>query len=380
MIFIQYNDYIGSLKTLRDARILGWKVCFYGLGKVGRTCSKITEYLDIYPDYYCDRNKDVLDNYNINYESKITYEELLSSNQDILVILMIGIKNVYEVKETLVSNTKLHIVTYPELLQNDEIITKYFGIKKPLIHYTKKVTDQIFQHKEFKGGRIAVYTCITNGYDLLREPTCIDEFCDYYFITDNNEHPRKDTVYKYLDIKDIVPKGISSPKDQNRYCKMHGYSIFSDYKYSVYVDGSLQIIGKISELIAAIGKYGVGFHSHPYAEDPYVEMLHLSLIERVLVNEARPVAQKFAEEGFPREYGSVEGGLIVCDNSNPVAREILNNWYENYMRFQAKRDQIYLPYTLFKMGISVEDVNTFKCNLRSNGITKMVTIHTGYQR
>ena len=157
---------------------------------------------------------------------------------------------------------------------------------------------------------------------------------------------------------------------------MHGYSIFDEYDYSIYLDGNLQIIGPLSDLIRSLGRYGLGFHSHPYAQDPYMEALSLSIRQKIDKKDAIETLRIFVDNGFPRHYGSVEGGLIVCDNRNQMARKILDSWFHEYMNGKAKRDQLYLPYVLYKMGIDVEDVHPFHCDLRENGRVRMAqTVH-----
>lgn len=201
-------------------------------------------------------------------------------------------------------------------------------------------------------------------------------------MTDDLDYYQKNekTAYRVINIDSVIPYNGLTDKEKNRYCKTHGFSIFREYSYSIYVDGSLSIVGRVSELIHKIGKYGLAFYSHPYAKDPYMEALSQTLCSRITRDEANSTINNFALAGLPRRCGCVEGGVVIVDNRNRKAKDILDSWFKEYMKGEAKRDQLYLPYVLYKKQIDIRDLNTIHDNLRYNGYFRMERFHNGYQK
>lgn len=372
------------MKLIEEARSKKWKICSYGLGVWGQgTGKKLLEWLELEPDYYCDRNSDVLGNYPVSIEKKIYISDLLQYKEEMLVFIFLGTEYIQSAQQELQKNSHLHLLSWQQLVREDELIKKYFGIDG-LMHHQKKDDQKYCQvgRKLKPTDRIAIYTCITNNYDQLNEPLFIEENCDYYFITDKEGKQRvtESSVYKVIDIDDVTPGELASPKDKNRYCKSHGYEIFKDYKYSIYLDGNIQIVQPIVSLLELMGEVGVASHKHPYADDLYEEAMSLSLRERIAKEEADKTIKWFYDSGMPRFYGMVEGGVILCDNHNSTAKELLDKWFDNYNNGAAKRDQMYIAFSLWEMGIPIEAVRVLPGNWRTNGYFKIMSKHSGYQR
>lgn len=373
---------MSKMELLDRAKSEKWKICVYGLGTYGKTCSKeFLSYLEVLPDYYCDKNSNALKNFLVEDDKKIDVEKLKSFEKDILVFLFLSSKYENIVYKELEVNKKLHVINWADihsLLNQDQILKKYFHIADFINIHNKKEKNIQNISKE-KNKRIAIYTCITNNYDTLNKPMVIEDNCDYFLITDLPEDVKieNDEYYKRIPIANVVPKHISSPKDQNRFCKSHGYCIFPQYEYSIYLDGCLQIINPISNFIDRVGAMGIALYKHPFTNDAYVEAFSLSVRARIDKEEAQTTMQKFAEEGFERNYGMAECGVIVCKHDNCLAQMILNNWYNNYENNLIKRDQIYFAYTLWKMGISIDKVCKLPGNIRTSGYFSIVASHSG---
>ena len=125
------------MKVLEDARRQQWKICSYGLGEMGKgKARKLLEWLDINPDYYCDKNSEVLKNYPIADDKKIYLETLLKVKEEILVFVFLRKEYSEDAKRELEANKFLHVVTWKQLI-SDELVKQYFGIGT-LIQYQKK--------------------------------------------------------------------------------------------------------------------------------------------------------------------------------------------------------------------------------------------------
>ena len=308
----------------------GWKSCIYGLGRYGKNLGVyVLEILGLYVDYVTDRDEVALAKVDLANEKKISVEELLSLNEDCYVLVCCALKHQFQIANLLSNNKRLHFDFIHNVIKIDSVINKYYGVEIKAIIKPK----------------IAVFTCVTGGYDNILEPKYISTLCDYYVISDV---PVVDSVYRFIPIADVVPEEIKNPKDQNRYCKMHGYKIFNNYRASIYVDGSIEIIGDNSTYMNNIGYSGLAMLKHPWRDCIYEEGIIVASAERTNKEGTIEQMRCYANEGMPRHYGLFECGVIVCDHETKMAQEILEKWYEEYMKMRL-RDQYALPYILWKM-------------------------------
>lgn len=365
-------------EKIEFARENNWKICIYGLGQIGSGfCNELIDIFGIEVNYYCDRNTDVLETFGVDRNKKVTVNELRMSDENILIFLLLGEQSIASAIEEFKGLSNFCIITWQELMADKEVVESFWGfdITCEYRHIPKRIPRM--QNK-----KIAVFTCITNGYDKLSAPQLVEDNCDYFFITDlpDDEKVENEEFYTRLNISEIIPIGSEyTPKGKNRYCKSHGYDIFKEYKYSIYVDGNIMIVGKISELINKIGNFGVAFHRLSYTNDVFAHAMSLAIRNRIRKEDAIVEMKKIAKEGFPFDYGVPECSVIVCDNTNIIAHRILDSWFVRYNQGQAKRDQLYLPYILWKMKISVDEVCTLPGNWRNNGYFEIVGMHSGLQ-
>lgn len=199
--------------------------------------------------------------------------------------------------------------------------------------------------------RIAVYTCVTGKYDRFREPLVTEDCCDYYYISDDELIELEKC--KWLDVDMIVPDTNMTPKDKNRYCKMHPYKIFSEYDYSIYLDGSIQIVKPISHYINRIGELGLAMHRHRVCDCVYSEGIFLTWLGVVEKEALVKDIKRYMVAGVPRHYGLFECGMIVTDLNNHRALKLYNDWYEEYKK-GVKRDQQALIFALWKKGLACD--------------------------
>ena len=83
--------------------------------------------------------------------------------------------------------------------------------------------------------RKVIYTCITDGYDSLKEPIVKTEGWDYICFTDSDLNYTGDT-WK------IVKIGLTDDKIRHqRKKKIYNEYIFDNYDLSVWCDGSMYI-------------------------------------------------------------------------------------------------------------------------------------------
>ncbi len=376
-------------RIIEKAKAEKIRIVVYGLGTYWRQIgSEVMERMNIHPNYYCDKEKTVLESFKSPLHKTISFEELVDSKEKTLIIVFLSPKHYEKVLIQFMDNENLEIITLIDLFDDDLLIRDFFDLGTNQrfdlesiedyyvsdTYYDKKDCYDDFR-KAIKYNSVAIYTCITGGYDSINQPLCVEKNCDYYLITDEKCDKENAGAYKWVDIRNIVPKTIVDNIDRNRYCKMHGHDLFKDYDYSIYVDGNIQIIGNITSLLDELNEYGLGFHKHPCAYDPYMEALFMMASNRASRDELSDFLQLLLNEGLPRHYGCVECGVVVKDNRNELAKQISENWFSNYVISGIKRDQPTIIQTLFQMNIPTECVTRYKYDLRNNGITKLNSTH-----
>ena len=220
--------------------------------------------------------------------------------------------------------------------------------------------------------KIAVFTCITNRYDDIPEPQYIDKDIDYFMISETP--PPSTSTFRWIDIKNAVPESIIDDKDRNRYCKMHGAEIFKDYRYSIYLDGNMLIKGKISNWINKISDCGLALFAHPSRENIFEEGLKLYSIGQY--NNEKIIGQisKYLEEGMPLATGLFQCGVIVRDNPNHIATQLMHEWFYEYMN-GVKRDQLSFSYVLWRQGINYNDIGKLGNNIHNSNEIKWLMTH-----
>ena len=210
--------------------------------------------------------------------------------------------------------------------------------------------------------KIAVYTCVFGKYDKIQEPNFKPDNIDYYIITDQ-EIPNN-SLWKPINYDENLLRGLNNI-EKNRYFKMHPEKIFTDYNYSIYVDGNIKIISDLSPYIKLIGKYGLGFHSHNQRNCPYDELTAIGVAHKANKSVIKEYEDYLKSNSFPKGYGLLECNVIVREHNNPICKKIMEEWWEQFSTY-IKRDQVSIPFVLYRNEIKVSDISVLGSNVYKN--------------
>lgn len=212
--------------------------------------------------------------------------------------------------------------------------------------------------------KVAVYTSIFGKYDDILEPLQVDPNCNYYIFTDQ-EVP-KESIWQKMDCSSI-PLECNTPALKNRFVKMFPYKFF-DCKYSIYLDGNLQIVGRPSVMVQKSilsSKTGMGLHLAPRENCIYEEANTVCHVGKISKVERDKVLSLYKKSNMPRHFGMCECNVIVRDHDNPNLSSIMENWWRNY-KTGVKRDQLYFTYVIYKQGYKFDDLVTFGASVNNN--------------
>lgn len=207
----------------------------------------------------------------------------------------------------------------------------------------------------FSSERIAVYTCIAGRYDSLREPLVKPDNIDYYAITDF-EIP-EDSAWKRIDMNEFGEIKDFSPALKNRYFKINPHKVFKDYRYSIYLDGNIRICSDLTEHINRMSKYGFSHFRHSKRTCAYEEAKVCRLLGKETAENIDKYTSRLREKGFPENYGLIACDFMAREHNRPECINIMEQWFAEF-RDHLKRDQVSMPYVLYKNGILIDDVAT----------------------
>jgi len=214
--------------------------------------------------------------------------------------------------------------------------------------------------------KIAIYTCIVGDYDTIKEPIFVSEDCDYYIVTDKDV-PLNSTWHK-IDISSINETlKIDDPSLKNRWVKMHPHILFPDYDFTIYVDGSILITSDLIPLVLNMNEeMFLGLHVHPFRKTIYREAEALVTLGKINdVNLLKKQILKYRQEGFTSQMPLFEATVIVSRVKCELCKSFYEVWWDETMQY-VHRDQISLPYVLWKNKISRDRIEILGDNILLN--------------
>lgn len=219
--------------------------------------------------------------------------------------------------------------------------------------------------------KVAVYTCITDGYDELRSPRVLTKDVDYLCFNDGSIYVPE----PWLDIRTDFPY---SGKDVNRYVKILSHAIpqLALYDLTIYIDGAIEIVGDLAPLIKhVISANGHTFlYEHPSRTCVYREARACVESMKAPIAGTIKLMEQYRKEGMPKNYGLFEGG-IIARKKDKKAERLMDKWWETYLN-DVKRDQLALIYSSWKTSVAITSLGLpdhriekryFCCNSGHNG-------------
>lgn len=357
------------MKDIENIKKNHLKVCIFGCGHHGKGAGyEILKFLGIDIWIYCDNDtskwgKVIKDGIPCASPDALLHEDKIAC------FVMVGVHIQNEIIKQLERYHVSTIITYYELVSLDIVIESFIDKCIEENHVIGRKSNRKAQVLPLsticnaKNKKYVVYTCIVGDYDPLVEPQYVSEECDYYFLSD--KRPETSKVFQWIDINDIVPDIVSDNFRKNRFCKLLVNRIFPEYKYSVYVDGNIQIIGDIRKYADRIGKSGIAAHKLATMDDLYEHAFHCiaSVFDKkeLIMKEVGD----YYHEGMPRHFGMFECGVLVRDNHNMICQKLMDDWW-NEVYNRSYRDQLSFTYCLWKNGLEIADVGILGNDYRKN--------------
>lgn len=314
------------------------KTVLYGGGQTGKQVYTFLKNNEIAVYAFCDSNSALWGHEIIGQTVCLKLEDLLQIRQEVVFIITAAHRYYSEIIQRLECCEGANYIVW-------EDFSGSIAAKRRVYE-----TDKIYNYIAKKA---AIYTCITGGYDRYEEQKIVMPDCDYFIISDRTVKCSGNA--ESISIEEVVPGNVRDPKLQNRYCKMHGHTIFKDYEYSVYLDGNVEILQDISGYLNLADTSGAAFYKHEVRNCIYDEGMAVMLLNKAESKQIKMQLKEYAEKGMPARFGLLAGGAIFRNHKKCLGNQIMENWWEEYVKWPT-RDQISLMYVLWRMGIDILDI------------------------
>jgi len=326
-----------ELKIIQEnielARKEGSAVCIWGAGYMGKGLGyDILKEMNIVPNYYCDNNEKLWGEEIIDGINCVNYRHIFIDKKNIVCFVFVANHNVNSVVNQLQELGICYYVTLAEMLSLPGVLSNFFP---------------------FMEQKIIAYTCIVGNYDTLMEPDeDIARHYDLYLISDKKP---KQSVYKWIDIQDILPNSVSDPTRMNRYCKMNAHKIFPQYRRSIYYDGNILLKRTLDDCFADLKKAKIGIASPNQWSCIYEEAIRMIAQKRDIPERIVAQMKKYWLQGMPVKFGSCWCNVLIREHNHPNCIKLMEDWWQE-VESESNRDQLSFPYVLWKNNYIMEDV------------------------
>ncbi len=190
--------------------------------------------------------------------------------------------------------------------------------------------------------KIVIYTAIFGDYDVFLKPKYISNDCDYICFTDNIKKRTKNWELREISSDELSPHML------NRKIKILPHRFLPEYKFSIYVDGNIEIIGNVKELI---DNYLQNWHmvcfKHPVRNCIYQEAEVCIKSNKDDPQVIRQQMQRYRRLGYPENNGLTDNSVLLRKHNEPSVIRVMEEWWSEVQK-DSKRDQLSFCFAAWK--------------------------------
>lgn len=192
-------------------------------------------------------------------------------------------------------------------------------------------------------GKGVVYSCITGGYDDIKDPEFITEGLDYVIFSDDTS-VRSDR----WDVRLISNPDNLSPGMLARNVKLFPWNYLYDYDYSIWIDGKIQPIADTNEYIRTYARSeSMLCFNHYEARGITDEARHITEMRKASPDVIEAQLNSYISKGYPQNINAVDTCVLVRSHHDDKLRNVMADWW-NEIRQWSIRDQMSFGYCCWK--------------------------------
>lgn len=190
---------------------------------------------------------------------------------------------------------------------------------------------------------IAIFTCITGGYEMPTDNFEKKDGYDYFLFCDS--------IIPVNSWKLFIPKFSDDPKlhdiKKQRMIKTHPHWILPDYDITVWIDANTNIDQKLYDYIEKYKDNIITFKKHPDRDCIYDELKEVVFWSKETQNNGQFLFNKYKKEMYPAHNGLYETNIIISHPKDINVQIIYDKWWKQIYEY-SHRDQLSLNYILWK--------------------------------
>ena len=191
-------------------------------------------------------------------------------------------------------------------------------------------------------GRLVVYTCITDGYDIPLESSWALR-CPHLCFTDA---PRlRSATWTRVPLQGGVDL---DPVRRSRLPKLLPHRYLAPCDVSIWVDASVRLlVDPVALARRALEGGNLAIPKHPVRDCPFEEIEACVRQGKDAEPALRKQGQAYRDAGLPPHSGLWEAAVIVRRHADARVIEVMEHWWREYLR-GSRRDQVSLAFVAWK--------------------------------
>lgn len=210
----------------------------------------------------------------------------------------------------------------------------------------KKIRETVGAIQSVEQNKRVIYTAITGDMDVLNEIAYPSVDTDYICFTDNRKAVSQTWNIVQVDFEYRDPRRLA------KIFKLLPHRFLMAYEKSIWVDGNIEIIGPIEEMLEKIGEEAleIAFFRHPTRNCLYSEALTCVARGKDRKSLIMPQIAKYRACGFPENYGLIFGGVIFRCHMASAIKDLMELWWAE-IDAHSVRDQISFNYCAYALDV-----------------------------
>lgn len=147
-----------------------------------------------------------------------------------------------------------------------------------------------------------------------------------------------------------------------------------DYDYTLYVDGNIKMMDTITPMIKEMGHHALGVHYHRTRDCIYDELVRVGYLRKADMKIAKRQIAAYKKQGYPRHHGLYENTILIRKHDDQATCQLMEAWWQEYVKYPT-RDQLSLPYIIWKLDFDKKKIHIMGMNLYHNPRFKKISSH-----
>lgn len=261
-------------------------------------------------------------------------------------------------------STKFYLEAHPDVaLANINPLVHYleYGVNEGRViapvKMVKHVNANLRNANTKSPARIAIYTAVIGGHDILVEPDCVPQHCDFFVFSDSDVSSR---IWKQKPINYHNSDQIKVA----RFIKLHPHLFFPDYEYSIWIDANIELTKDLTHLLEGLDSLvSVASFPHPYRSCIYEEGASCIDMNKDSALVIQSQIQRYKSLGVPEKLGLWETCILARRHNEKSSIDLMTAWWSE-IQLYSRRDQLSLPAVSFINKIKIKSLAPHGADLR----------------